>query len=242
VYFLKLANKIFQKPGIYTEVPGSDPILLKHYYNNFLWYYPKCELGTKNWFVQNAQRDWVCIDAGANVGIYTILLSKLSPSGFIYSFEPTETIKMLTYNCNYHKLKNVKIVNKALGAKSGLCRDKIYKIWGLEPKKQKYFFISIDDFISEEKITKIDAIKIDVDSFDFEVLQGAQKTMKRFNPWLVVELNHALSKRGQSNSEAFLWLRREGYTSALVIDHENFILKKGSNFSGKEFKLVYPDQ
>jgi hypothetical protein len=55
-----------------------------------------------------------------------------------------------------------------------------------------------------------------------------------------VELNHALSKRGQSNSEAFLWLRKQGYESALVIDHENFILKKGANFGGNKFELFYP--
>ena len=64
--------------------------------------------------------------------------------------------------------------------------------------------------------------------------------MQNYNPWLVVELNHALAKRGQSNSEAFLWLRRQGYSSALVIDHENFILKRGESFSGDSFELVYP--
>ena len=42
------------------------------------------------------------------------------------------------------------------------------------------------------------ASKYDVDSFDFEVLRGAERTLLRRNPVVVVELNHALAKRNQS--------------------------------------------
>jgi hypothetical protein len=41
-----------------------------------------------------------------------------------------------------------------------------------------------------------------VDSFDFDVLRGGHRTLERFNPWIVIELNHALAKRNQSVNEA----------------------------------------
>jgi hypothetical protein len=42
----------------------------------------------------------------------------------------------------------------------------------------------------------------------------------------VVELNHALSQRQQSNAEALAWLSRLGYTDAFVLDFDNFVLKR----------------
>ena len=56
--------------------------------------------------------------------------------------------------------------------------------------------------MNEAGLTRLDCVKIDVDGFDLEVLKGARETLLRFDPWLVVELNHALATRGQSVSEA----------------------------------------
>jgi hypothetical protein len=47
----------------------------------------------------------------------------------------------------------------------------------------------------------------------------------------VVELNHALAKRNRSNSEAFEFLAKLGYEQALVLEHENFVLKQGISFN-----------
>ena len=38
------------------------------------------------------------------------------------------------------------------------------------------------------------------------------------------DIESALNKRNQSNSQAFQWLSEHGYCQALVIDHENYIL------------------
>ncbi|MGH7225045.1 MAG: class I SAM-dependent methyltransferase, partial [Gemmataceae bacterium] len=77
-------------------------------------------------------------------------------------------------------------------------------------------------------------IKIDVDGFDFDVLRGGTKTLERFDPWIIVELNHALATRGQSAGEAMLWLLEHGYTRALVLDHENYLLKRGPDRASRQ--------
>ena len=136
----------------------------------------------------------------------------------------------------------MKIVREAVGMHDGTKDDAIFRIWGQQAEKAEYPFTTIDSFVEKNNINRIDCIKIDVDSFDFEVLQGAQKTMQNHNPYVVVELNHALNKRGQSNSEAFEWLAAEGYVEALVIDHENYILKRGTDVccgAKKSLKLSY---
>jgi hypothetical protein len=104
--------------------------------------------------------------------------------------------------------------------------------------------VTLDHFIEEVKIEKLDCIKIDVDSFDFEVLMGAEKTLERFDPWLVVELNHALGVRGYSNMAALAWLRDRGYQHAVVLDYDNFVLRRSVDSellrAGHSFHLHFP--
>ena len=41
-----------------SEIPSRKPIELLRYYEEFASYYPKCELQTKKWFVENAKENW----------------------------------------------------------------------------------------------------------------------------------------------------------------------------------------
>jgi hypothetical protein len=93
-------------------------------------------------------------------------------------------------------------------------------------------------------LQRLDCIKIDVDSFDFEVLMGAERTLERFDPWVVVELNHALAVRGYSNMAALAWLLERGYRQCLVLDYDNFILRRSASPSvfttSKTIQLNFP--
>jgi FkbM family methyltransferase len=209
-----------------VQIPGQRPIELVSYYEEFAWYYPTCEMETKRWFVENVKDDWCIFDIGANVGYYSILFSRLAPNGKIFAFEPTSTESMLRENLSHHQTKNVEVHKVAVGKKDGLLEDAIFRIWGKDAEKAKYPFVTVDRFVIEHAVAKIDCLKIDVDSFDFEVLQGAEETLRAHDPYVVVELNHALSQRQQSNAEALAWLSRLGYTDALVLDFDNFVLKR----------------
>ncbi len=57
---------------------------------------------------------------------------------------------------------------------------------------------------------------------------GAEQTLLDCNPWVVVELNPALSKRNQSATQALEWLSARGYFEALVLDHDNYLVKRRS--------------
>lgn len=220
-----IADRAIAAP-IFTLVPGHDPIELVAYYPEFADYYPQCELQTKRWFVDNVQRNWTIFDAGANIGYYSILFSRLAPIGRVYAFEPTDTIDFLQRNVDHHSAANVQALRIALGARSGLVKENIYRIWGQPPEYKEYEFATIDEIVERLRLYQLDCVKIDVDSFDFEVLQGAERTLQKFNPWIVVELNHALAKRNHSAAEALEWLVARGYSNAHVLDYENYVLRR----------------
>lgn len=211
---------------MFTNVPGRTPIDLPSYYENFAWYYPNCEMQTKAWFVEHARPDWVYLDCGANIGYYAVLFSQLSPRGHVHAIEPTVTADMLATNLSHNRCENVTVHRKAVGRYSGLREDKIFRVWGQPPEVMTYDFTTIDDLVDQLGLTRIDCLKIDVDSFDFEVLQGSEQTLRRFDPWLVVELNHALGQRGQSNMAALDWLVERGYGDSLVLDYDNFVTRR----------------
>lgn len=232
------------KERIETVIPGRAAIELVSFYEEFRSYYPLCELETKRWFVDNVQPEWWIFDIGANVGYYSILFGQLAYKGRVLSFEPTSTAKMLRENLQHNGIANVDVHEIALGAVTGVHQDRIFRMWGGEGDLKDYPFYRLDDFILEKKPLRVDCIKIDVDSFDFEVLRGAEQTLARHNPVIVVELNHALAKRNQSAGEALAWLAQRGYRRALVLDNDNFVLQQGREqlkvAGGETLELVFP--
>jgi FkbM family methyltransferase len=237
------AGKPRARPSsIVMRIPGHRDIELISYYDQFLGYYETCEPQTKQWFVEHAHANWVILDCGANIGYYSILFSRLSPDGRVYAFEPTETAMMLVENLRHCRAQdNVEVVRCALGAKSGEFEDSIFRIWGGAPERRRYTFTTIDAFVAERGLT-VDAIKIDVDSFDLEVLRGARQTLVEQDPFVMVELNHALSQRQQSVPQAFEFMVELGYKACESYDYDNFLFKRGAvaPAPGRELIVRFP--
>jgi FkbM family methyltransferase len=232
------------KPPIVTRVPGHQDVELVRYYDQFLGYYENCEPETKRWFVEYAQPDWVILDCGANIGYYSILFSRLCPDGRVYAFEPTETADMLLDNLKHcGALHNVEVLRLALGSKSGDLEDAIFRIWGEAAERRIYPFTTIDAFVAQRGLV-VDSIKIDVDSFDLEVLKGAQQTLVEQDPYVMVELNHALSVRQQSVGEALHYMTRLGYRECESYDRENFLFKRKAarRAAGAEITVRFADR
>jgi FkbM family methyltransferase len=217
------------RPPIVTRVPGHQDIELIRYYDQFLGYYEYCEPETKRWFVEHAEPDWVVLDCGANIGYYSILFSRLCPNGRVYAFEPTDTATMLLDNLKHcQALQNVEVLRLALGSRRGDYEDAIFRIWGEAAERRIYPFTTIDAFVTERRLA-VDSIKIDVDSFDLEVLKGAQETLTERDPYVMVELNHALAIRQQSVAEALHYMTRLGYRECESYDRENFLFKRSAS-------------
>ena len=64
----------------------------------------------------------------------------------------------------------------------------------------------------ERAVTRVDAIKIDVEGAEYLVLRGARQTLNRFHPMLLVEIvEHQLRAMNTSSTELRDFLQANGY-------------------------------
>ncbi|MFA6918690.1 MAG: FkbM family methyltransferase [Patescibacteria group bacterium] len=143
------------------------------------------------------------VDAGTNVGFFTILASKLvGDSGKIYSFEPVkEAATILKNNININNCKNIEIVEKALGDQEGdiefyIDSENLFEGSSSvikpesEKSRRKIQQTTIDDFVIANKIEQIDFIKVDIEGAERYMLKGAEQTIKRFKPMISIRTYH----------------------------------------------------
>jgi len=172
--------------------------------------------------------DWVVFDIGANIGYFTLLMSKLvGKNGYVYCFETT------TYGYNRLK-KNISLnpdllQHNIVVNKKGLSSCTENKIEALESRfsarllahseKELIEFITLDDYVTLLKLDRVDYIKIDVDGYDYEVIQGSAKILKKFRPIVMAEIcNRELNKRG-INVISYLELYLQyGYDSCEILE------------------------
>jgi hypothetical protein len=59
----------------------------------------------------------------------------------------------------------------------------------------------LDDFVVEEKIDRIDLIKVDIDGHEPQFVEGSVRTLTRFRPAIVLEFNEQnLRQHGSSSN------------------------------------------
>jgi FkbM family methyltransferase len=157
----------------------------------------------------------VCLDIGANLGIYTLAMSDLvGKSGRVLSFEPEKhNFKLLQHNLNTNGTSNVNALQTAMGECEGVGRLAVasHNLGDHQVLRED----SSNQPIQEVPITTVDAItqdlsdgvikfiKIDVQGYETYVIRGMITTLKR-NPdaILLIEISPAaLKKKGSSVTE-----------------------------------------
>jgi len=150
----------------------------------------------------------VVFDIGANMGQYACRLNNLVGSkGKIYSFEPVElnfvALKKMKTLLN---LSNVEILQLGIHIENGysLINIPIFNnglivgtqatLENLEYTKFKSERIetqTLDSFIINRKILKLDFIKCDTEGNEVNVLKGGIKTIEKFLPTMSLEINYS---------------------------------------------------
>jgi len=199
--------------------------ILNHKYPQYNLVYPSYEPATTRWYLDNVKEDWTCFDCGANIGYFTVLFSRCASKGKVIAFEPTDTIEMLKQNCKENECENVSFHNLALGNKVGINEDKIYKIWGTPPEVKQFEFTTLDNFCETNEIEKLDLLKIDIDSYEYEMILGSFNTLIKFSPLIVIELNYALGLRNKTPQDVINLLTALKYKQTGITD-ENYIFTK----------------
>ncbi|MDD5129558.1 MAG: FkbM family methyltransferase [Candidatus Omnitrophica bacterium] len=146
------------------------------------------------------KKDSVILDIGANIGWYSINLSRSVPRGRIIAFEPIpKTYNCLIKNVALNQLPNIKAYNIGLFNKSGRfnfyynrsytgatsLKDIIHKH---DTVLIKCRVEKLDDFLKKIKIGQVDFIKCDAEGAEKFVIEGGLNLIKKYKPVIFVEL------------------------------------------------------
>jgi FkbM family methyltransferase len=139
------------------------------------------------------------IDAGANAGRWAIPASRFYDK--IMAFEPLpQTAGLLRRNLKLNHIMNVEVIEKALADKIGEATFYLYAGHEMNSLLPEHISFSRDQERAFGKTvvetTTIDSfdvspdlIKIDVEGAEREVLKGAEKTIRRCHPVLLIEVH-----------------------------------------------------
>lgn len=131
-----------------------------------------------------AKENWVCVDIGANIGYWSIILADRCPNGTIYAFEPSPfPHALLQLNILLNAYKNVNIFQTALSDVEGLTTFTVSKDTGFSSfqdtrrkgidKQIEVICTSLDTTMTKYASPYIHFIKIDVEGAELLVLQGS---------------------------------------------------------------------
>jgi len=177
-------------------------------------------------FVSHLREGMTVMDVGANWGLYSLLISRaVGPSGKVYAFEPVpEIFARLKEHIALNNATNVIPVPIALSDEKGIMKMSVKGGESSLFRRVSDEFVEVqverlDDFVEREGIERVDAIKIDVEGAELKVIRGADKTIRRNKPILMVEVFPVtLQAAGTTPEELFETIVSYGY-NAFVIRH-----------------------
>jgi FkbM family methyltransferase len=146
------------------------------------------------------------VDIGANVGIYTLIAKAVNNNADVICFEPSDAIyARLNDNIKLNNFTKVAANKKGISDTTGtlLFYDidapdhtsasfSADKIKNVDPAtkliEHQVDVITLDDYISQNNISKVDLIKIDVELFEKQVLDGSLNCLKNHRPIVFFEV------------------------------------------------------
>ena len=147
----------------------------------------------------NAVRSGNIIDAGAFIGDSALILSDYTDCS-VYSFEAIpDNYKMLLRTIELNRLTNVVAENLALSDTSKTLEMYVSKSGSSSTVYQRYNTeysahisvpaITIDDYVEKNHL-KVSLIKTDVEGAEQDLLRGAQNTIQKQRPVLLISIYH----------------------------------------------------
>lgn len=198
----------------------------------------------------------VVADIGANFGYYTLQFGRLvGKSGYVYAFEPVDRYRIrLLEHLKMNNIINVEVIDKALSNKQGKAKISVGECSGTfhwcsqqKPEEVREVLITtLDTFVEERKIRKLDFLKVDLDGHEPMFLEGAQNTLNNFRPIILTEISQeSLYAAGSTAWDFVNKLEHFGYILVSTKNRKVFsshleCLKEVANFSHSVNVLCVP--
>lgn len=161
-------------------------------YSYFTFEKEESDFRDKYWKISSGD---TVLDIGSSYGAYA--LTACAMGARVYAFEPEKTVFVdLEKNIELNNWKNKCFpYNIGFWDKESSVNMKSYAPhWPEFSITSDYDMTTLDKFVEDKNINKIDWIKIDVEGAEEKVILGGLNTLKKFKPKLIVECHVFLDK------------------------------------------------
>jgi FkbM family methyltransferase len=171
-------------------------------------------------FLPLAEQAKVFFDGGAYAGIFSLMYCALRPDGLAVAFEPSPvmipTMKML-FELNDFSGRAT-LVSKAIGKEEGEVTLSLEQVGFVQvvptenTKEAVLVSVTTLDAESGRQNLRPDLLKIDVEGYELEALQGATRILSQDKPVICLELHlNYLEQRGIQPRAVTDLLEQHGY-------------------------------
>lgn len=247
--FLILIHRIIENLGI-LEISIGKSIYIWTYFKYKKFSESRELLKQLRYCIDNASNNTdisklVILDVGAHIGFFTSYAINYSNKVKVLAMEPegknTSLFEIVNGKSMYQN--NVTLFKMAAWKFNGLIPfhfEKNNSANNMFSINSKFTIpaITIDSLV-ETYETSLFLVKIDVQGYELEVLQGALKTLSILNPLLIIEIDeNALKYRNSSGVELVNFLEVNGY-KPWNIETDKFFEKNELNIQKKCIDLLF---
>ncbi len=180
--------------------------------------------------------EWVVLDVGANVGFWTVPMTKaLGPGGRVHAFEPVSSNNLrLRENVRLNDLQSITEVYKlGLSDRRATLRISLREDFANGSGTGNASIViddsdgrfqckmievdTLDNIFPSLNVKRLDFIKVDIEGHEDRFLNGASSTIGQFRPIIHMEINESYySRRGLDATTLFEeWAKSANYAYAL---------------------------
>jgi FkbM family methyltransferase len=194
---------------------------LTHYIERQIYYFGAFEIVEAFLFKTMLTKGMVVIDAGANVGQYSLIAAAMiGNEGEVHAFEP-EAANFARFVRHVHHNRFDRLVRANMTA---LWHSPGRLVLSLRPElagnagaysvvedqsigeTQSCQAVRLDDYVQERGLRRVDVVKMDIEGSELMALEGAAEVIATWRPTIFMELNR-------------LACRNLGYAPERLLDH-----------------------
>jgi FkbM family methyltransferase len=174
---------------------------------------------------QLVKPDWVCLDIGAHIGYFTLLMAKRCLG--VHAFEADyENCQLLRKNLELNKVENFFIWNSAAGESNG--RVKLYSCDTNSGMHRIYPSRWCKEWVKDINLLKIDLyiedvqfIKMDIEGSELGALKGMKNILTNSKPTILMEFcPQYIEEYGADPKDVYNFMRELGYIIMLLPDKD----------------------